>query len=146
MAGKSQPVYVSAFQPTIQPYYGDVSKQYEKKFLHLFTLQVMSESGSESLEVDHNTPTYAPNVLVAVQGSGDSQAGHNPSQVATPGATNIFMSALQGTLGVYTAQVWVLSEDGYDTQDTVMYWKFIEIRYWCQLKSKIPVIRGGTHF
>ena len=39
-----------------------------------------------------------------------------------------------------------MAKDGQDTQETLLYLKFIEIRDWCQLKSKIPVIRVVISF
>ena len=35
---------------------------------------------------------------------------------------------------------------GYDIQESVLYWKFIYIKEWCQLKSKIPAIHGGVSY
>ena len=66
----------------------------------------MSEPGAESLEAYHNPPTYVP-------------------QDSVP--TNVFKRMLQDNLGFTTAQIWILVDDGYDTKDTVLYWKFIEI-------------------
>ena len=82
----------------------------------MFTLQVMSESGEESPEVEQNTTTGAPQFSTVVQGAGDSQVGRNLAQVSSPVSNNVFTGKLQGTLGFTTAQVRVLVEDGYGTQ------------------------------
>ena len=37
-------------------------------------------------------------------------------------------------------------DNRYDSQESVLYWKFIDIKEWCQLKSKIPAIRGGLSY
>ena len=37
-------------------------------------------------------------------------------------------------------------DDGYDSQESVLYWKFIYIKEWCQLKAKIPEISGGLSY
>ena len=37
-------------------------------------------------------------------------------------------------------------DDGYDSQESVLYWEFIDIKGWCQLKSKIPASRGGVSY
>ena len=37
-------------------------------------------------------------------------------------------------------------EDGYESQESVLYWKFTVINEWCQLKPKIPVSRGGVSY
>ena len=67
-------------------------------------------------------------------------------QVSTPATTNIFTRRPQGTLRFSTDQVWVLVKDGYDTQNTVLYWNFTDIIEWCKLKANIPVIRVGIYF
>ena len=76
------------------------------------------------------------------QGAGASQAITNPVQVSTPVPTNVFVGTLQGTLGFANYHIKVLVEDGYDTQEAVLFWKFTYVKQWCQLKSKIPVSRG----
>ena len=35
-------------------------------------------------------------------------------------------------------------DGGYDSPESFIYWRFIDIKEWCQLKSKIPVNRGGV--
>ena len=37
-------------------------------------------------------------------------------------------------------------EDRYDTQEALLYWKFIDIKEWCQLKYKMILSRGGKSF
>ena len=37
-------------------------------------------------------------------------------------------------------------DDGYDSQESVLYWKFIDINEWCQLKFKIPASRIGVSY
>ena len=96
--------------------------------------------------MDQNLPIDAPKILVVVQGAGASQAGQNPMQLSPPVSTNFFMRTLQGTLGFTTAQVQSLAEDRYDTQGILLYWKFIEIREFCQLKYNIPVISSCIAF
>ena len=59
---------------------------------------------------------------------------------------NIFTGTLQGILGFASTQVWVLVDDGYDRQESVLYQKFTDIKEWCQLKSKIPASRGGVSY
>ena len=75
-----------------------------------------------------NTPTEAPQVSTVVQ---------------VP--VNIFTGTLQGILGLTSTQVRVLVENVYDSQESVLYWKFTDIKEWCQLKSKIPEIQGGVY-
>ena len=58
---------------------------------------------------------------------------------------NIFTGKLQGILGFTITQVRVLVENGYVSQASVLYWKFTNIKEWCQLKSKIPDSRGGVY-
>ena len=109
-------------------------------------MQVVSESVAESPEADHNPPAVSSNVSTVVQGAGDSQSSRNPAQVLTTVPTNVFTRTLQGTLGFTTSQVRVLVEDIYDTQDELLCWKFTDLKYWCYLKPRIPVIRGSISF
>ena len=88
----------------------------------------MSASGAESPEADQNTPIDSPQFSTVVQGAGESQEGRNPSQFSTPVPKNIFRRSLQGTLGFNAYQVWVLVEEGYYTQDAVLYWNFTDIQ------------------
>ena len=68
----------------------------------------MSASVSESLELDHNMPTGAPQDAVVVQESGDSKLGQNLAQVAPPVVSNFFTMTRQGALGLSTSQVQIL--------------------------------------
>ena len=56
------------------------------------------------------------------------------------------MGTLQGILGVTTSHIQVLVEDGYDTQESVLYWKFIDINEWWHLRYKIDVICSSISF
>ena len=76
-----------------------------------------------------NPPKEAPQVLTVVQ---------------VP--VNIFTGKLQDILGFASTQVWVLVDDGYDSQESVLYWKFTDIKEWCQLKAKISVIRSEVSY
>ena len=88
----------------------------------------MSKSGAELPEADQNPPIGAPQVSTVVQWAGASQASQNQEQVSTQVPTKSFTGTIQGTLGFTTVQVKVLVEDGYDTQEAVLYWKFIDIK------------------
>ena len=77
------------------------------------------------------------------QGEGESQASKKLVQVSTPVPTNVFRGTIQGTIGFTTDQIEVLAEDGYDTQESVLYWKFIDIKECYHLKSSIHASRGG---
>ena len=67
--------------------------------------------------------------------------------MATPEVPfNIFRGALQGILGFTNTQVRVLMEDEYDSQDSVMYCKFTDMKELCKLKSKIHASRGGVSY
>ena len=59
---------------------------------------------------------------------------------------NIFTGTLQGILGFTITQVRVLVNDGYDSQESVLYWKFTYIKEWCQIKYNIPASRGGVYY
>ena len=61
-----------------------------------------------------NPPTEEPQVSTVVQ---------------VP--ANIFMGTLQGIFGFISTQVRVLVDDGYDSQEFVLYWKFTDIKEWC---------------
>ena len=84
----------------------------------------MSEKRTYSLEAEQNPPAYASQDLVL---------------------TEVFARILQDTLGFTTSEDRILAEDGCETQVTVLYWKFTKIRYWFQLKFRIPVIHGGIY-
>ena len=98
-------------------------------FLHLFILQDMLATGEDSTVVGENNPTEAPQVSTVVQ---------------VP--VNIFMGILQGILDFTSTQVRVLVDNGYDIQEPILYRKFIDIKEWCQIKSKIPASRGGVSY
>ena len=89
----------------------------------------MPETGEDSTEVGENTPMEAPQVSTVLQ---------------VP--VYIFTGTLQGIIDFTSTQVRVLVDDGYDSQESVLYWKFTDIKEWCQLKAKIPVIRGGVSY
>ena len=36
--------------------------------------------------------------------------------------------------------------DGYDSQESVIYWKFTDITEWCKLKYNIHAIRSGVSY
>ena len=76
-----------------------------------------------------NPPTEAPQVSTSVQ---------------VP--VNIFTGTLQGILGFTSTQVWFLLDGVYDSQESVLYWKFTYIKECCQLKFKIPASRGGVSY
>ena len=59
---------------------------------------------------------------------------------------SIFTGTLQGILGFTIAQVRVLVDDEYDSQELVFYWKFTGIKDWRQLKAKILANRGGVSY
>ena len=66
-------------------------------------------------------------------------------KISNPVPTNVFTVILQGTLGFNNYQIKVLVEDGYYTQESVLHWKFTDIKEWCQLESKKPVICCGIY-
>ena len=59
---------------------------------------------------------------------------------------NIFTGTLQGIIGFTSTQVRVLVDNGYDSQESVLYLKFTDIKEWCQLKTKITESRGGISY
>ena len=73
----------------------------------------MPAIGEDSTEVGENSPTEAPQVSTVVQ---------------VP--VNIFLGTLQSILGFTSTKVRVLVEDGYDSQESVLYWKFTDIKEW----------------
>ena len=105
----------------------------------------MSAPGAAIPQADENLPPDAPQDAVIGQKAGSPQAGRNPKHVAPPVTVNVFTRALQNTLGLSNTQMRVLSEDGYGTTYTILYWKFTDIRDWCQLKAKLPVSCGGLY-
>ena len=76
-----------------------------------------------------NTPTEAPPVSKVVQ---------------VP--ANTFTGTLQGILDFTSTQVRVLEDDGYDSQVSVIYWKFTDIKEWCVLKANIPASHSGVSY
>ena len=83
-----------------------------------------------------NTPTEVPKVSMVVQ----------VATATTSVPANIFTGTLEVILGFTNIQVWVLVNEGYASQESVLYWKFIDIKYWCQLKSKIYAILSGISY
>ena len=77
----------------------------------MFILQVIPEKGAGSTGVGEIPPTEAPQVSTVVQ---------------VP--VNIFLETLQGILVFTSTQAWVLVDNGYDIQDSVLYWKFTDIK------------------
>ena len=68
-------------------------------------------------------------------------------ETAVPSVTvNIFMGTLQGILGFTITQVRVLVDNGYDSQESVLYRKLTNIKEWCQLRASIPIIHGGASY
>ena len=65
----------------------------------------MQATGADSTGVVINLPIEAPQVSMVVQ---------------VP--VNIFTGTLQDTLGFTITQVQVLVDDGYDSQESVLYW------------------------
>ena len=76
-----------------------------------------------------NPPTEAPQVSTVVQVPVD-----------------IFTGTLQVILGFTRTQIRFLVDNGYDIQESVLYWKFTDIKEWCQIKYKIPASRGGVSY
>ena len=91
----------------------------------------MSASEEESIEADQHPPIGAQKVSPLAQGSGASQEDRNREQISTPVPDNVFTGTLQSTLVFTTVQIRVLVENGYYTQNAVMYWEFTYIKYWC---------------
>ena len=89
----------------------------------------MPETGADSTGVGENPATEAPQVSTVVQ---------------VP--VNIFTGTFQVILGFTSIQVWVLVDDGYDRQESVLYWKITDIKEWCHLKSNIPASCGGVSY
>ena len=89
----------------------------------------MPATGADSTGVGENPLTEAPQVPAVVQVT-----------------VNIFMGTLQSILGFTSTRVWVLVDYGYDIQESFLYWKFTDIKDWCQIKYKIPASRGGVSY
>ena len=73
----------------------------------------MPATGADSTRVGKNPPTKSPQVSTVVQ---------------VPG--NIFTGILQGILGFTSTQIRFLVDDGYESQEYVLYWKFTDIKEW----------------
>ena len=71
----------------------------------------MPETGADSKGVGGNPPTQASQVSTVVQ---------------VP--VNIFTGTLQGILGFTSTQVCLLVDNGYGSQEFVIYWKFTDIK------------------
>ena len=89
----------------------------------------MLEMGADSTVVGENLPTEAPQVSTVVQ---------------VP--VNIFTGTFQGILGFTSTQVRFLVDDGYYSEESVIYSKFTGIKERFQIKSKIPASRGGVSY
>ena len=97
--------------------------------MHLFISQVIPATGSDSTGVGKKPPTEAPQVSMVVQ---------VPVHIST--------GTLQGIIGFNSTQVQVLVDNGYDIQESFLYWKLTYIKEWCQIKSNIPASRGGVSY
>ena len=78
----------------------------------------MSATGSDSTGAGNKPPTEAPQVSMVVQ----------VTTAAPSVLVNIFTGTLQGILGFTITQVWFLMDDGYDSQESVLYGKFTDIQ------------------
>ena len=88
-----------------------------KLCLHLFILQVITATVADSTGLGENTPTEAPQFSTVLQ----------VATAAPSVPVNIFMGTLQGILVFTSNQVRVLVDDGYNSQDSDIYWKFIDL-------------------
>ena len=79
----------------------------------------MSAIGADSTGVYSNYPTEAPQVSTFLQVV--------TAETSVP--VNIFTGTLQGIFGFTNIQVRVLVDDGYDSQGSIMYRKFTDIKY-----------------
>ena len=79
--------------------------------------------------MDENIPTESKQVSTVVQVPAD-----------------IFTGTLQGILCFTSTQVRFLVGDVYDSQESVIYWESIDIKEWCQLKSRINASHGGVSY
>ena len=89
----------------------------------------MPATGADTTGVVENPSTEAPQVSTVLQ---------------VP--VNIFTGTLKGILGFNSTQVQVLVVDRYDSQETVLYWKFIDIKEWCHIKAKVPASQDGVYY
>ena len=78
----------------------------------------MSAAGADSEGVGKKNPTEAPQVSTVVQ----------VATAAPSVPVNILTGTLQGILGFTITQVRILADDGYDSQELVLYWEFTYIK------------------
>ena len=69
------------------------------------------KTGADSTGVGENPPTEAPQVSMVVQV-----------------AVNSFTGTLKVIISFTSTQVWILVDVEYDSQDSVLYWKFTDIQ------------------
>ena len=96
----------------------------------------MSATGADSTGSGKTFPTEAPQVSTVVQFA--------TAESSVP--VNIFTGTLQDIIGFTNTQVQILVDNGFYNQESVMYWKFTNIKEWCQLKSKIPASCGEVNY
>ena len=96
----------------------------------------MSATGSDKTREGVDPPTEAPQVSMVVQ----------VATAASSVTSNIFTGKLQGVIGFTVTQVWVLVDDGYDSQKLVLYFIFAYVKDWCQLKSRISASCSGVSY
>ena len=61
-------------------------------------------------------------------------------------AQSDFLNTITNVLGLSVKQRGMLSDDGYYTISTIIYWKYDEIREWCTTKYKLKTTMGGTSY
>ena len=96
----------------------------------------MSATGADSTGADKNPPTEEPHVSTVVQ----------VTTAAPSVPANIFTGTLQVILGFTITQGRGFFNDGYDSQESVMYCKLTDIKDWFHLKSRIPANCGGVSY
>ena len=106
----------------------------------------MAEKRAGIIIVDVNLPLDAPPVFMEGKGSGYPTVARNRIPVASQSVAICFMGTLLKTLRLSDGQVWLLVDDGYNESDTVLYWRFNDIRKWCELKDKIPESQVGLAY
>ena len=84
----------------------------------MFILLVMPAKEADPTGVGENPPTEAPQVSTVVQ----------VTMAALSVPVNIFTGTIQGILGFTSIRVWVLVDNGYDSQESVLYCKFTDIK------------------
>ena len=87
----------------------------------------MSAPGVAITHADGNPPPDMPHDNFTRLGAVAIHVGCNPIQVSPPLALNVFTRILHNTHDLSISQVQVLSEDRYDTTETVPYSKFSNI-------------------